>query len=95
MQKRWAGFLETGIAVEIFKAGDGGQMVNQAVLARDNPLADVMYGVDNTFLSRALASDIFLAYASPELANIDDALKGRSAKSRFAGRFWRCLSELR
>ncbi|MCO5190586.1 MAG: thiamine ABC transporter substrate-binding protein [Anaerolineae bacterium] len=66
---------ETGIAVEIFKAGDGGQMVNQAVLARDNPLADVMYGVDNTFLSRALANDIFLAYASPELANIDDALK--------------------
>lgn len=66
---------ETGITVEIFKAGDGGQMVNQAVLAKDNPLADVMYGVDNTFLSRALTNDIFLAYESPELANIADELK--------------------
>ena len=66
---------ETGIPVEVFKAGDGGSMLNQAILARDNPLADVAYGVDNTFLSRALENDIFLPYASPELANIDDSLK--------------------
>lgn len=66
---------ETGIAVEVFKAGDGGAMVNQAILAKDNPLADVAYGVDNTFLSRALDNDIFLPYASPELANIDNSLK--------------------
>jgi len=61
---------ETGIKVEVFKAGDGGAALNQAILAKDNPLADVFYGVDNTFLSRALDNDVFTPYASPELTNI-------------------------
>jgi thiamine transport system substrate-binding protein len=33
-------------------------------------LADVFYGVDNTFLARALEADIFEAYQSPALAGI-------------------------
>ena len=66
---------DTGIKVEIFKSGDAGKMVNEAVLAKDAPLADVMFGVDNTFLSRALENNIFLAYESPELANIPDTLE--------------------
>lgn len=66
---------ETGIEVEVFKAGDGGEVVNKAILAREDPLADVLYGVDNTFLSRALESEIFVPYASPALTNIDDSLK--------------------
>ena len=66
---------DSGIKVEIFKSGDAGKMVNEAVLAKDAPLADVMFGVDNTFLSRALDNNIFLAYESPELANIPDALE--------------------
>ncbi len=65
---------ETGITVEVFKAGDGGELVNKAVLAKGDPLADVLYGVDNTFLTRALENDLFLAYRSPELANIDPSL---------------------
>lgn len=66
---------ETGHTVEILKSGDAGQMVNQAILSQGNPLADVIFGIDNTFLSRALENDILLAYASPELTNIDDALE--------------------
>lgn len=66
---------ETGISVELFPAGDGGAMLNQATLAKDNPLADVLYGVDNTFLSRALENDLFLPYNAPELANIPDAFE--------------------
>lgn len=66
---------ETGITVELFPAGDAGAMLNQAILAKDDPLADVLYGVDNTFLSRALENDIFIPYDSPELANLDDGLK--------------------
>ncbi len=66
---------DTGIKVEIFKSGDAGKMVNEAILAKDAPLADVMFGVDNTFLSRALDNNIFLAYESPELANIPDTLE--------------------
>ncbi len=60
----------TGITVEVLRAGDAGQMVNQAILSKNNPLADVLYGIDNTFLSRALAAEIFLEYKSPELERV-------------------------
>lgn len=66
---------ETGIQVEVFPAGDGGAVLNQAILAKNDPLADVLFGVDNTFLSRALENDIFLPYESPLLAQIPDALQ--------------------
>ncbi|MFN2122215.1 MAG: thiamine ABC transporter substrate binding subunit [Candidatus Promineifilaceae bacterium] len=66
---------ETGIAVEVFKAGDAGAMVNQAVLAAGDPLADVLFGIDNTFLSRALNNKIFIPYESPVLDQIRDDLK--------------------
>lgn len=66
---------ESGIRVEVFKAGDGGEIVNKAILARDAPLADVLFGVDNTFLSRALENDIFLPYESPLLANVPTNLQ--------------------
>jgi len=61
--------------VEILQAGDAGVVLNQAVLSRDNPMADVLYGVDNTLLSRALKADILDAYDSPLLAEIPDDLK--------------------
>jgi thiamine transport system substrate-binding protein len=61
--------------VEILEAGDAGVMLNQAILSADNPQADVLYGVDNTFLSRALAGGIFEPYASPLLAKVPDHLK--------------------
>ena len=61
--------------VKILKAGDAGVMLSQAILSAGNPQADVLYGVDNTFLSRALAGDIFQPYASPLLSDIPDHLK--------------------
>jgi thiamine transport system substrate-binding protein len=63
-----------GVEVEILQAGDAGVMVNQAILSADNPLADVLYGIDNTLLSRALEADIFLPYTSPLLSEIPDDL---------------------
>lgn len=66
---------ETGIRIEVFKAGDGGEMLNKAILAKDAPLADVLFGVDNTFLSRALENNIFIPYRSPLLAEIRDDLE--------------------
>ncbi|MEZ4519554.1 MAG: thiamine ABC transporter substrate-binding protein [Chloroflexota bacterium] len=61
---------ETGITVEVFKSGDGGEMLNKAILAKSNPLADVIYGIDNTFLSRALDEDVLLPYDSPALSEV-------------------------
>lgn len=60
------------VKVEILLSGDAGTALNKAILSKGNPLADVFYGVDNTFLSRALDEDIFEVYASPLLSEIPD-----------------------
>jgi thiamine transport system substrate-binding protein len=66
---------ETGAIWKILKAGDAGSALNQAILSKDNPLADVFFGVDNTFFGRAIAADIFEPYEAPGLAEIPDELK--------------------
>ncbi len=66
---------ENQIKVRFLKAGDTGTALNKAILSVDNPLADVFYGIDNTFLSRALDEGIFESYASPALAGIPDEFK--------------------
>jgi thiamine transport system substrate-binding protein len=63
---------ETGIALEILRLGDAGTMVNQSILTRNNPLGDVMYGIDNTFLSRGLDAELFIAYESPGLMSVPE-----------------------
>ena len=61
--------------VVLLQSGDAGAALNKAILTKDAPLADVLYGTDNTFLSRALQADIFESYESPALAGIPDAFK--------------------
>ena len=63
------------VEVVFLKAGDAGEALSKAILSADAPLADVFYGVDNTFLSRALDAGIFEAYESPLLAVIPDSFK--------------------
>lgn len=63
------------VKVVFLPSGDAGSMLNKAILTKDAPLADVLFGVDNTFLSRALDEDIFEPYASPELQNIPSEFK--------------------
>ena len=58
--------------IEFVRSGDTGTALNQAILSKENPLADVFYGVDNTFLTRALEENIFEAYQSPQLADIPE-----------------------
>jgi thiamine transport system substrate-binding protein len=66
---------ETGIEVQILKAGDAGEMLNTLLLSPEHPLGDVVYGLDNAFLSRALEANLFAPYPSPLLADIPDALE--------------------
>lgn len=66
---------EHNIQVQFTFAGDTGTALNRAILSRDNPIADVFYGVDNTFLSRGLEEDIFEPYQSPLLDEIPDELQ--------------------
>ena len=66
---------EQNVQVQFLQAGDAGKMLNQAILSRDNPQADLIYGLDNTFLSRALEADILEPYAADGLAEIPTELQ--------------------
>jgi len=55
---------DTGIEVEVLVAGDTGTMLSKAALTAGNPEGDVMWGVDNTFLSRALDAEVFEPYGA-------------------------------
>ncbi|MBI9045617.1 MAG: thiamine ABC transporter substrate-binding protein [Anaerolineaceae bacterium] len=69
-------FEEQHHAKVIFiKGGDTGAALNTAILNKQSPLADVFFGVDNTFLTRALEEELFIPYESPELANIAEEFK--------------------
>lgn len=66
---------QNNVKVSFLKSGDTGSALNRAILSKDAPLADVFYGVDNTFLSRALEEDIFEPYVSPLLGDIPNQFK--------------------
>ncbi|OZM73662.1 thiamine ABC transporter substrate-binding protein [Amycolatopsis antarctica] len=57
---------QSGIRIEVLKEGDAGALTNKLVLTKANPIADVAYGVDSTFASRALDEGVFAPYTSPE-----------------------------
>jgi thiamine transport system substrate-binding protein len=65
---------ETGIDVDIVVAGDAGTMVSKAVLTAGNPEGDVMYGVDNSFLSRVVSDEVFETYEATGLDAVDPAM---------------------
>ncbi|MBM3129966.1 MAG: thiamine ABC transporter substrate-binding protein [Chloroflexi bacterium] len=56
--------------IKFLKSGDAGASLNKAILAKNNPLADAFYGVDNTFLSRALKENLFDAYKPARASNL-------------------------
>lgn len=61
--------------IQFLELGDAGEALTRLILSRDAPLADVFFGVDNTFLSRALDANIFAPYESPLLEAIPDELE--------------------
>ena len=61
---------QTGIEVKLLTGGDAGAMLAQAILTKDNPIADVIFGVDNTLLSRAVDEEITLPFVSNSLDDV-------------------------
>jgi thiamine transport system substrate-binding protein len=61
---------DTGIAVKVAKSGDAGTLVNKAILTAGRPEGDVLWGVDNTLLSRAVDGKIFTPYQSSQLGEL-------------------------
>lgn len=72
----------TGVTLELVSGGDAGSMVAGAILAAGAPTADVIFGVDNTLVTRALDADVFEAYTSTEA----QALRPELAERSFDGR---------
>jgi thiamine transport system substrate-binding protein len=66
---------QTGATLEVIPAQDAGSAVNQAILTKDDPIADVLYGVDDTFLSRALDAGIFHPYQPAAVAEVPEAFQ--------------------
>ncbi|BAK77958.1 ABC transporter, periplasmic binding protein, thiB subfamily [Pseudogulbenkiania sp. NH8B] len=72
-----AGFeQQSGIKVVVIKAGDAGEMVNKLILTRANPIADVVYGIDNTLLGKAQQAGVLEPTASPAGAAVKQTLPG-------------------
>ncbi|HUV06435.1 MAG TPA: thiamine ABC transporter substrate-binding protein, partial [Spirochaetia bacterium] len=63
-----------GIKVRVLSVGDAGQVLNRAILEKDSPKADIILGIDNNMLSRALEEQILQPYRSPNLSLIPEEL---------------------
>ena len=62
-----------GVEDTVISVGDAGQVLSRAILEKDNPQADIVVGIDNNMLSRALEEEVLQPYRSPNL----DAVPGR------------------
>ena len=49
---------QSGYTVKVRPTADAGELTNKLVLTKDNPLGDVVYGIDNTFASRAVSAGV-------------------------------------
>ncbi|MBF82035.1 MAG: thiamine ABC transporter substrate-binding protein [Actinobacteria bacterium] len=65
---------KTGIQVNLLQSADTGTMVSQSVLTSGDPVADVMFGIDNTFLCRGLTNDIFQPYLASTIDQLSSDL---------------------
>jgi len=66
---------ENDIDVAFLPSGDAGSTLNRAILVKEAPIADILFGIDNTFLSRAIDEDLFDAYITPLVNEIPDVFK--------------------
>jgi thiamine transport system substrate-binding protein len=64
---------ETGIVVDVQSGGDAGELVNKLVLTKDSPLGDVVFGIDNTFASRAASNGVLEEYVSDDVTDAEAA----------------------
>lgn len=62
--------VANNVKVQFIKQGDAGQALNRAILTKDSPEADVLFGVDNTLMSRAFEAGILESYKPAALSVI-------------------------
>lgn len=65
---------ESGLTVRIVPLGDAGAALNTVILTADDPGGDVLFGIDSTFLGRALAADVLLPHTAAGLDAVGPTL---------------------
>ena len=63
---------ESGLTLRILQSGDAGEVLNRALLTAGDPQGDVIFGLDDSLLSRALDGDLLVEHRSPELDAVTD-----------------------
>ncbi|EHR78503.1 ABC transporter substrate-binding protein [Thermococcus litoralis DSM 5473] len=58
-----------GVKVELQLIGDAGEVLNRLILEKDNPRADLVIGIDNSLLAKAIEAGILEPY-KPENINL-------------------------
>ena len=73
---------ESGYTVEVLPSGDAGEMTNKLTLTRENPIGDAVYGIDNTFATRAVDEDVLEPHTPADLpaSAADHALQGAAGE---------------
>ncbi|WP_024303727.1 thiamine ABC transporter substrate binding subunit [Pseudogulbenkiania sp. MAI-1] len=72
-----AGFeQQSGVKVAVIKAGDAGEMLNKLILTRANPIADVVYGIDNTLIGKAQQAGVLEPTTSAAGVGVQQSLPG-------------------
>ena len=54
---------QAGVKLSIIKAGDAGEMLNKLILTKAQPIADVVFGLDNALIAKAQAAGVIEPYA--------------------------------
>jgi thiamine transport system substrate-binding protein len=60
----------TGLKVKVVTGGDSGVLVSKAILTAGNPEGDVLWGLDNTLLSRAQKAELLTSYEPVDYGDI-------------------------
>jgi thiamine transport system substrate-binding protein len=64
---------ESGLKLRVLQGGDANEMLNRALLTAGDPQGDVIFGIDDSVLSRAVDGDLLEEYVSDELENVAPA----------------------
>jgi thiamine transport system substrate-binding protein len=68
---------QTGVKLSVIKGGDSGELLNKLILTRAQPIADVVFGVDNAQYAKAKAANVLEPYAAAPLAGEDVPTVGK------------------
>jgi thiamine transport system substrate-binding protein len=67
---------ESGLTLRILQGGDANEMLNRALLTAGDPQGDVIFGIDDSVLSRAVDGDLLDEYVSGELERVEPDFAG-------------------